>query len=30
MRPITALPALRQLFANPDATEHVFGMIEAL
>jgi len=30
MRPITALRALRRLFANPDETGHVFEIIEAL
>ncbi|MDH4281273.1 MAG: hypothetical protein OEV36_01350 [Myxococcales bacterium] len=30
MRPITALRAIRKLFANPDETEHVFEIIEAL
>lgn len=30
LRPLTAARALRKLFANPDETEHVFDIIDAL
>ena len=30
MRPIDAALAIRRVFADPDATEHVFEVIDAL
>jgi len=30
MRPLAALRAIRRVFADPDATEHVFEVIDAL